>query len=276
MKSNSTPTVEADQLQGVAKSSVLTLMSDKNESRTDTESQRLLQELQVHQIELQMQNDALRQTRDELEAANTELEAFNHTLAHELCHYLTTINCSCQLIREDNYREYVDEIYQGTLAMDRIIHTLLAFANVENTQLHRQPVDLSAIAKSVASVETRCSFDIAQGIMVAADPELMRIVLGNLIGNACKHAVSQADTVIVFKETAVNGKRVYLVQDNGPGFDMELADQLFRPFQRLPGTKTKGHGIGLATVEKIIRRHSGRVWVESITGEGTTFFFTLD
>lgn len=276
MKLNkNTSSFEADKLRSEAESYLLTLKSEENVSRTEAESQRLLQELQVHQIELQMQNDELRQARDELEAANTELETFNYTLAHELRQHLVTINCSCQVIRKDNFKESIDEIYQGTLAMDRLIKTLLAFSNVGNTKLHRQTVDLSAIAKSVAATASNCSFDIAPGIMVDADPDLLRIVLDNLIGNACKYAGNNESTMIEFNVTSIDGKRACFVRDNGPGFDMALAEQLFLPFQRLPGTDVKGNGIGLATVEKIISRHDGRVWAESETGKGATFFFTL-
>jgi signal transduction histidine kinase len=102
------------------------------------------------------------------------------------------------------------------------------------------------------------------------------MVLDNLIGNAWKYAGSRKGAVIEFDVTEVDGKPACFVRDNGPGFDMALADKLFLPFQRLAGTDVEGHGIGLATVERIVRRHSGRIWAESKPGEGATFFFTLD
>lgn len=100
-------------------------------------------------------------------------------------------------------------------------------------------------------------------------------MLDNLIGNAWKFTSKQANPVIEFGVTAVDGKPVYWVRDNGPGFDVALADKLFLPFQQLPGTDVEGYGIGLATVDRIVRRHGGRVWAENRPDEGATFFFTL-
>ncbi|SDL40061.1 His Kinase A (phospho-acceptor) domain-containing protein [Geoalkalibacter ferrihydriticus] len=255
----------------------------------DQDARRLVHELQVHQIELQMQNNELRQSRDELEAANIELDAFNHTLAHDLRQHLMTINGYCQVIqsldsteRAEKTTEYLEEIYQGSLAMSRLIDTLLDFSSVANGEVHRQSVDLSAIAKSLvkeqilAADACRCTFHVTPGIRADADPDLLRVVLNNLIGNAYKYAGNRAGVVIEFGVTSVDGKRACFVRDNGPGFDMAYADRLFLPFQRLPGTALEGHGIGLATVERIVRRHGGRVWAESEKGQGATFFFTLD
>jgi light-regulated signal transduction histidine kinase (bacteriophytochrome) len=289
MKLNRSSSVEADMLRRQAENCLLTQRPEKKIFRTEAEPQRLLQELQVQLIELRMQNAELSQARDELEAANTDLEAFNYSVAHELRQHLVIINCYCQVIRElrgsgydEHCREYIEDIYQGTLAMDRVIKTLLTFSNVGSFKLHRKSVDLSTIAKSLvaeqilAAAECRCTFNIAPGIVVDADPELLRIALNNLIGNACKFAGNRDGAVIDFSMTYIDGKRTFFVRDNGPGFDMALADRVFLPFQRLSGTAVKGHGIGLATVERIIKRHGGKVWAESETGKGATFFFTLD
>lgn len=283
MKLNRSPSGVVDNLPRRAENYLLSQKPDKKVFRTVAETQHLLHELQVHLFELHMQNAELRQARDELEVANIDLEAFNYSVAHELRQYLMIINCYCQVIRElqgkdreEFYQEYLEEIHQGTLTMDRLIETLLAFSKVGNVRLRRQPVDLSAIAKSLATVASRCTFHVAPGITVDADPDLMRIVLDNLISNACKYAGNNEGTVVEFRVTTVDGKRAYFVRDNGPGFDMALAKRLFIPFQRLPGATVKGHGIGLATVERIVRRHGGKVWAESETGKGATFFFTLD
>jgi light-regulated signal transduction histidine kinase (bacteriophytochrome) len=102
------------------------------------------------------------------------------------------------------------------------------------------------------------------------------VVLGNLIGNAWKYTAKKEEARIKFAMTMVAGESVYFVHDNGPGFDSAHAAKLFIPFQRLPGTdKYKGHGIGLATVQRIIQRHGGRVWAEGEVGKGATFYFTL-
>jgi signal transduction histidine kinase len=119
-------------------------------------------------------------------------------------------------------------------------------------------------------------FRIAGGISVDADPSLMRVVLENLLGNACKYTGKQEEAVIEFGEMERDGKHAFFVRDNGPGFHMADAEKLFIPFHRLPGTADyKGNGIGLATVERIITRHGGRVWAEGEPGRGATFYFTL-
>lgn len=289
----------SQQEKSTEKTTALRHQSEDSLHRNQTRSQqplpdrakalRLVHELQTRQIEQQMQTAERPRTRDELEAANIDLEAFNYTVAHELRRYLTSINCYCQVIhklhgseREEHCQEYLEGIYQGTLAMDQLIETLLAFSNVGNVKLHRQPVDLSSIARSLVSERTleasacRCTFHITPGILVDADPDLLRIVLDNLIDNSSKYAGNNVGTVIEFNATSVDGQRACFVRDNGPGFDMALAEQLFLPFQRLPGTPGKGYGIGLATVARIIKRHGGRVWAESEIDKGTTIFFTLD
>lgn len=253
------------------------------------EAQRLVHELQVHQIELQMQNAQLRQARDELEAANIDLEAFNYTIAHDLRQYLLIISGYCQVIRdlhgkgrEEDCLDSLEEIYQGTLAMDHLIGTLLGFASAAKVTLRRQSVDLSTIAQSVvadlvlANPGNRCTFQITPGVLVEGDLDLLYVVLNNLIGNACKFAGTHEGVIIEFGVISCDGEQACFVRDNGPGFDMALAEKLFFPFQRLPGTKVEGHGIGLATVDRIVTRHGGRVWAESEKGKGASFFFTLN
>ncbi|MGC9520074.1 MAG: sensor histidine kinase [Desulfuromonadaceae bacterium] len=254
---------------------------------TEEEARRLVHELQIHQLELQMQNEQLREARDELESANVDLEAFNFTVAHDLRKYLTTISGYCQIIRElhgkeleKHCREYLEEIYQGTLGMDSLIDSLLEFSSVTKVAFRRESISLSAIVKDVVAdlvlthPESRTAFHITPGIMVEGDPDLFRVVLVNLIGNAWKYAGAREGAIIEFGTTSRDGEQVCFVRDNGPGFDMELAQRLFLPFQKLPGASDEGHGIGLATVERIVKRHGGTVWAESETGIGATFFFT--
>jgi PAS domain S-box-containing protein len=225
----------------------------------------------------------------ELEAANIELEAFNYTVSHDLRTPLTNINSYCQVVREmcgDRLNElckgYIQEMYEGTLRMNRLIGTLLNFSRVTRVEIRREKIDLSRMAHEVAeglkvpAPERRVTFRIAEGKTADGDEGLLRVVLENLMGNAWKHTGRQDETVIEFGVTEDKGKLAYYVRDNGPGFDIAQADKLFIPFQRLPGTEVEGHGIGLATVERIIRRHGGRVWAESEPGEGATFYFTLE
>ncbi|MGE4343660.1 MAG: ATP-binding protein [Geoalkalibacter sp.] len=283
------PTDESLELRHQAEEQVRLKKTRAQTPPSREEALRLVHELQVHQLELQMQNAQLAQARDELEAANIDLEAFNYTLAHDLRQHLMTINGYCQLIqdlsvaeRAEKSQEYLEDIYQSTLSMSRLIDTLLEFSSVANGEVRRQSIDLSAIAEAVVAELThmadtpRYTFHIARGILVDADPDLLRVVLDNLIGNACKYSGNRDGVVIEFGATSAYGKQACFVRDNGPGFDMALAGKLFLPFQRLPGTKVEGHGIGLATVERIVKRHGGRVWAESEKSKGATFFFTLD
>lgn len=118
---------------------------------------------------------------------------------------------------------------------------------------------------------------IADGIEVYGDPALLEIVLRNLLGNAWKYSSTNTDAVVEFGRSEAGGQTAYFVRDNGIGFDMADADKLFAPFQRLSGARSmKGFGIGLATVQRIIARHGGKVWAEGAPGKGATFFFTLN
>jgi PAS domain S-box-containing protein len=224
----------------------------------------------------------------ELEGANIELEAFNSMVAHDLRTPLNNINGLCQVMQqfcaEQNAecKGYVQGIYEATLQMDWLINTLLKFSRTLHAEMHRDKVDLSGVAREVAAsleraeTERQVTFRIANGIVVMGDAKLLNIVLENLIGNAWKYSGNEEGTVIEFGVIEREGKLSYFVRDNGPGFDMAYAEKLFIPFQRLPGAKEfKGNGIGLATVERIIKRHGGRIWAESERGKGATFYFTL-
>jgi light-regulated signal transduction histidine kinase (bacteriophytochrome) len=239
--------------------------------------------------EIEKLNTILAARAFELESANRELEAFNYSVSHDLRRPLTNINGYCQMVLEqcsDKLREecrgYFREIYEGTLQMNRLIDTLLNFSHVTHVKLSREKVNLSGIARTVAAElqmaepERPAMFRIAGGITVDGDPQLLRVVLENLLGNAWKYTGSRKETIIEFGRVEVGGKPACFVRDNGVGFDMAHAEKLFNPFQRLPGTdEFKGHGIGLATVERIIQRHGGRVWAEGRQEEGATFFFTV-
>ena len=241
-------------------------------SRTDHETKRLRRELQV------------------VTDANLELEAFNWTVSHDLCTPLTTINGYCQVLLsgmcsdqlDENSKEYLDAIYKSTLRMKQLIGSLLDFSRSTRVELHRECFDVSEMAQSVAeelkltAPQRRVSFLIAEGISGNGDQGLWRSVMDNLIGNAWKYSVDRVGTVIEFGSSQLEGKQVFFVRDNGPGFDMEFAEQLFVPFTRIPGSVVEGKGIGLATVDRIVRRHGGRIWGESIPNQGATFFFTME
>jgi light-regulated signal transduction histidine kinase (bacteriophytochrome) len=166
--------------------------------------------------------------------------------------------------------------------MNSLIDTLLKFSHLAQVEIKRETVDLSGLVQFIASglkltePQRTATFIVAQGVACYGDADLLRVVLENLLGNAWKYTARNKDAVIEFGATEMAGVTAYFVRDNGAGFDMAHADKLFVPFQRLPGaTRFKGHGIGLATVHRIIKRHGGRVWAKGEPGKGATFYFSL-
>ncbi|WP_243374261.1 PAS domain S-box protein [Geotalea sp. SG265] len=224
-----------------------------------------------------------------LENANRELESFSYSVSHDLRKPLTVINGYSQLIRElcgsglnDVCQGYLREIFDETLQMNELIDAILKLSVVTRNEVSRDVVDLSAIASEVAAElnltapERRVAFVIEGGVTVNGDAKLLRVVLENLLGNAWKYTMKRQEARIEFGVADVSGKPACFVRDNGPGFKMDDAEKIFVPFQRLAGAdRFKGHGIGLATVERIIRRHGGRIWAEGAPGQGATFWFTV-
>jgi len=224
-----------------------------------------------------------------LEAANRELEAFNATVSHDLRTPLVRINRICQLFlnlygdRLDEVgHEYLRGICSSTLQMSNLINTFLEFSRLSHCALVRQTVNLSSMATEIAaelkigSPERQVQFRITEGIITEGDPELLRIALVNILGNAWKYSARKENAVIEFGITEYKEKQAFFVRDNGVGFDMTKSGRLFAPFQRLKNQEElTGHGIGLSTVHRIISRHGGRIWAESEPGKGATFYFSL-
>jgi PAS domain S-box-containing protein len=225
----------------------------------------------------------------ELEAANKELEAFSYTVSHDLRTPLTRISLCCEVIRElmgdrheGHWQSYLDDISIETARMGQLITALLDLSHISRRELHWESVDLTEMANVTAAElqlnqpDRRATFVIAPGVSAFGDADLLRIVLQNLLSNAWKYTGTKEPAVIEFGITESAGERTYFVRDNGVGFDMNDADKLFAPFQRLHGKEEfAGHGIGLATVHRIILRHHGRIWAEGAPGKGATFHFTL-
>ncbi len=264
-------------------------LSRQLEVSTNDEVGELADEFNLMKEEIKKLNERLAARAADLEDANLELEAFNYTVAHDLRQPLNVIGLNCQAIDmlcgellTEECKGYVKESYEGTLRMNRLIEALLNFSGMAHAELNRYRVDLSSMAKEVVEelkggeVARLVTFRIADGICADGDPSLLRVVMANLLGNAWKYTGMREKAVIEFGSTEIDGKLAYLVRDNGAGFDMTDADKLFTPFQRLSGAdKCKGFGIGLATVERIVKRHGGKIWAEGEPDKGATFFFTL-
>jgi signal transduction histidine kinase len=229
----------------------------------------------------------------ELAVSNQELEAFSYSVSHDLRAPLRTIDGFSLALMEDfseilneEGRDYIARVRNGVQRMGTLIDALLQLSRVTRSEVQRDRVDLSSLAtlvfnEALANDPERDILLVAQpGVLVKADPRLLRIALENLIGNAIKFTSRTPGARIDFgSETGRDqyaGQTVYFIRDNGAGFDMQYVDRLFTAFQRLHGDRDfKGSGIGLATVSRIIRRHHGAIWAESELGHGATFYFTL-
>ncbi len=225
----------------------------------------------------------------DLAAANQELDAFNYSVAHDLRRPLTNISGCSQMVTElcgDKMdlecRGYLSEIFAGTLRMNQIIEALLNFSRVAHCDLRMEGVDLSDMAGQIVDELRRAEpgrkvhVRIAEGAIAFGDPQLLRIVMENLLGNAWKYTAKKGEAVISFGTIQSGKSRVCFVSDNGAGFDGTKADKLFVPFQRLhEASQFSGIGIGLATVQRIVQCHGGRIWAEGEPDKGATIFFTL-
>ena len=234
-------------------------------------------------------NMVLAEKAEELEAVNKELEAFNYTVAHDLRQPLNIINSCCQVIEklhgdrlDEDCKQHVRLAYNSTLRMDRLIAALLNFSLMGSVEPQREMIDLSPIAHELIRMlqqtepDRQVDFRIAPSVLAHCDANLLRSVLENLLGNAWKYTAGREKAVIEFGVRDIDGVPAYFVRDNGMGFETADAGKLFTPFKRLPGAENQsGYGIGLATVERIVRRHGGKVWGEGAPDQGACFFFTL-
>jgi signal transduction histidine kinase len=232
---------------------------------------------------------SLRQANAATIAANKELEAFSYSVAHDLRAPLRSIDGFSQALFEDcgeslppDGKTYIGHVRESAQHMARLIDGLLLLSRMGRAEVHRSRIDLVSIASSVFAHLRRDNPDrhvelIAPTEIIAdGDAGLLEILFDNLLGNAWKFTSKRADARIEVGQTSQNGHTVYFVRDNGAGFNMDYADKLFAVFQRLHSVNEfEGTGVGLANVERIIRRHGGRIWGEGAVGLGATFYFTL-
>jgi hypothetical protein len=232
-----------------------------------------------------------RQLRDrsrDLDAVTKELEAFSYSVSHDLRGPLRSVSGFGKLLAKD-YEDRLDDagknflayVTDGTLRISTLVDALLALSRVSRAPLVKSSVDLTALAHEVMEKlrvddpTRRCEVKIAPGLRAEADPALMRILVDSLLGNAWKFTSRRAEAHLEFGMLEA-GQDAFYVKDDGAGFEMAYADKLFTPFQRQHRQdEFEGAGVGLATVQRIVMRHGGRIWAEAVEGEGATFFFTL-
>jgi signal transduction histidine kinase len=225
----------------------------------------------------------------ELKGANSELEAFAYAVSHDLRAPLRAVSGFSEALRED-YGErldgealvFLDQIRLGTRRLADLIDGLLQLSRVTRGELNRDAVDLSALAGRIlaelagAEPSRAVSWQIEPGLTALGDARMLEAVLANLLGNAWKYTAKVSTPEIRVYSEPVDGMRLFCVADNGAGFDMAHAEKLFQPFQRLHRQdEFPGLGLGLATVERIVRRHGGEIRATAAIGKGATFSFTL-
>jgi two-component system CheB/CheR fusion protein len=233
--------------------------------------------------------EALHHRTEELETINKELEAFIYSVSHDLRAPLRTMAGFSKILIEDcgstleeQPKDYLLRITNASEKMTELIEDLLRLSRISKQDMDRVDYDLSKLASSIVAgfreIDPGRSVEVvvAEGLCDSVDPNLIRVALANLIDNAWKFTSKTTNARIEFGSLEKEGKTVYYVRDNGAGFDKTYADKMFFPFQRLHTEKEfEGTGIGLAIVERIIRRHGGAVWAEGEVGKGSTVFFTL-
>jgi protein-histidine pros-kinase len=258
-------------------------------SPLDTEEGTLVSSAIRDITERKTAGEIMARAKEAAETANRELEAFSYSVAHDLRAPLRGIDGFSMALLEDHSGQldaqgkgYLNRIRQSAQFMAQLIENLLMLAQVTQSELRRERVDLSRLAQGAAArlqeaqPQRQAEIVIADGLLAHGDGRLLGIVFDNLVGNAWKFTANRSKARIEFGRSQNDGQPAYFVSDDGAGFDMAHASKLFGVFQRLhTAGEFEGTGIGLATVQRIIRRHGGRIWAEGRVDRGATFYFTL-
>jgi len=226
----------------------------------------------------------------ELSNLNQELEAFSYSVSHDLRAPLRAINGFSTLLCEeykqqlgDDANDYLNRIIKASVKMERLIDDLLQISRVSRADLNKENIDLSAMAEEILTTlqneepDRQVKWKVEKGLLARGDRTLLHVMLENLLNNAWKYTAKTPDAQITFHRCTVNGHpNLYCIEDNGIGFDAKYKDKIFQPFQRLHTDKEfEGTGVGLATVNRVIHRHSGEIWAESTVDGGSRFYFKL-
>lgn len=259
------------------------------EVNTIDEIGELAKDFNQMQGEIRKLKGILERRAQELTISNQELESFSYSLSHDLRSPLTRIYSAAQLLQEgygdslnETGRYLVANICNSSEGIEELIEAILTLSKLGRQELHPEAVDLSAMAQglavelNMAETEHKVNLCIPQQITCSGDRLLLKVAMKNLLENAWKYTRSTAAPRVELGVMEQQNSPVFFVRDNGVGFDMQHADKLFVPFKRLhDASEFSGTGIGLATVQKVIHRHGGKIWGEGAVGKGATFYFTL-
>jgi light-regulated signal transduction histidine kinase (bacteriophytochrome) len=274
------------------KSSVLNILEDLAADNERLEQSRA--ELLRSDQAIRLLNETLEKRVEErtvqLLESNRELEAFSYSVSHDLRAPLRAVEGFASILLRDYPGKQLDEqaahymtrMQAACQRMGQLIEGLLVLSRIIRQDLNRQRVNLTAIASEVlAELSSRDPHRVVEcrvesGLFANADARLMNVAISNLLTNAWKFTNRTNQGRIAMGSQPDGVDTVYFIRDNGAGFDMAYAEKLFKPFQRLhSANEFEGSGIGLATVQRIIRRHGGRIWAEGSPGQGATFYFTV-
>ncbi len=231
----------------------------------------------------------LAERTEELRKARQELETFAHAVSHDLRAPLRAISGFGRFLAEEygatldeQARSYLSRMTEAAAQMNSLFDDLLLFAHAARSQLRRRPLDLSALARQIADTldqagaPRRVDFTCMSGLRVSGDERLIRVLLTNLLGNAWKYTGKVAEPQVEMGRLDGAEGSFFFIHDNGAGFDVRYAERLFGMFQRLhSAAEFEGRGMGLATAQRVVQRHGGRIWAETKLNEGSTFCFTL-
>ncbi len=246
-------------------------------------------ELREAQLRIEQLNDDLNSRNVALEALNKELESFSYAVSHDLRSPLRAIHGFSEALKASAESRltvqeltWLQKVLDAASRMDRLTEDLLRLSRIARSQLKREPVDLSRMAREIvnelrgADAGRDVAVAIDDGMVVSADPVLMRVVVGNLIENAWKYTGRKEHAVISFTRVREADQDGFCLRDNGAGFDMQYSAKLFTPFQRLHSAREfPGSGVGLACVARVVHKHAGTIRAEAKTGQGAAFFFTI-